>query len=41
MALFVVCASMMLSTVLGTPLDDYVNKVDPNYKWFDTHQTFK
>ena len=30
-----------VGVVLATPLDDYVNKVDSNYKWFDTKQTFK
>jgi len=23
------------------PFDEYINKVDPNYKWFETGVTFK
>lgn len=31
---------ILLSMVSGTPLDDYVNKADPEYKWEDTGATF-
>ena len=32
---------LAVGCVLATPLDDYVSKEDPNYKWFDTKNTFK
>eukprot|EP01062_Namystynia_karyoxenos_P007973 TRINITY_DN1280_c0_g1_i1.p1 TRINITY_DN1280_c0_g1~~TRINITY_DN1280_c0_g1_i1.p1 ORF type:complete len:532 (+),score=208.14 TRINITY_DN1280_c0_g1_i1:67-1596(+) len=34
-------ALLAATAALGTPLDDYVNKADDNYKWTDTKQTVK
>lgn len=39
MRVFSVLCLLALSS--GTPLDDYVNKPDPNYHWYDTNVTIK
>lgn len=39
-ALLVVLA-LVVAVCVSTPLDDYVNKPDPNYKWSDTGITYK
>ncbi|KAL5496935.1 hypothetical protein EMCRGX_G013313 [Ephydatia muelleri] len=40
MQLFVV-ASVVLGVAFGTPLDDYVNKYDPTYRYEETNITFR
>ena len=37
----IVVASFVLGVTYATPLDDYVNKYDPTYRYEDTGITFR
>lgn len=39
--LFVPCLLLSLGLTSGTPLDDYVNKPDPSYKFRDLEKPVK